>query len=140
MVLLSERYIYDILKRDFDLWERASVIQDYMKSEGLSQAGFCRKFGIPETTLHTWIKISKNEELYKSVLDKGGSKTEAFKIARGDKIVPSGSVEKALYSMKCDVARFRKEDFVHSPNIIYIIQELVNELNVLHMEIERKKK
>jgi hypothetical protein len=143
--LLSERYIYDMLKRDFDVFDRADIIREYLGSSGLSQAKFCEKFGIPETTLHTWLlfgaRISKEE--YNKQLDMGVSKTTLFKTLRGDKSVASTELEVYLQSIISKIREYKRASIKVTPVTYTAIDLAVNELNQLAVDLrlkERKEK
>lgn len=142
VTLLTERYVYDLLKKDFDVFDRACLIRDYLKSTGLSQAQFCSKFGVAETTLHTWLlfgeRISKEE--YNKLLSSGVSKTHVFKGLRGDKNVPSTELESYLEGVARKVREYKNAKLKTTPVTYALIDGVVNELNNLSVELKLREK
>lgn len=140
--LLTERYVYDLLKKDFDVFDRASLIKSYLKDTGLSQAQFCSKFGVPETTLHTWLlfgdRITKEE--YNKMLSSGVSKTHIFKGLRGDKNVPSTDLEAYLEGVARKVREYKNARVKTTPVTYALIDSTVNELNNLGVELKLREK
>lgn len=140
---LTERYILDLQKKELDPFDRAATIRSYMEDNNLSGRAFAKKFGLNKSTVEDWLLWKKiSEEEYENLRAAGISHTQIYRELRQRKIEQEITIEQTDLLL----AQWTKEIKSHAKKANkterteYLISELKNAINFLHMEIDRKEK
>ena len=79
-------FINDLRKPEFDKFERARLIKDYMGSHKLSIRRFASEFGFAKSTVEDWLLWNKiSEDEYKEKIDSGFEHVEVYRGLRSNK-------------------------------------------------------
>jgi len=146
-----ERFIFDLKKPDIDKHERAEVISEYMREQGLSQRGFGLRFNIPKSTVEDWLiykKLTKNQ--YGSMLKKGMSEMSIYRLLRENKNIDFEHLKnvtnfdlhmrKMIREIKSNINSEITRRTNISSHTISILKDLSSLCNTLMFKIERDSK
>lgn len=141
--LLSENYIKDLAKKEFDEFQRAEIIEFLLKTYGCSQRALAKKLGMSHSTLqdhHRWLKI--NPKQFKQLTEKGLNKTEIYRQLRNnigkdtEEIVSKSSIDFEIDTFHI-LVRSAINNENYSKKTALLIRELQNSLNRLLMRCEK---
>lgn len=141
--VLKQRYVLDLKKPDFDKFERANIIRSIMDDKGISIREFARINGLHRSTVEDWLVYDRiSEEQYRSMVDKGLTRASIYRELRKDKktVKEISALDTFLEEIKHKLRLYRKENLVPSRKTGDLINQLVNDLNNLHVEIELREK
>jgi len=148
--VVSDRIIFnmmlDLRKKELDPFERAKIIQDYMKKKKISQRELGKQLGIPHSTIADWCRWNDiTEKEYEKMRGNGFNNTDVYRILRNNIARDKSDyfeMTKFDYELK-KIHNYIKK-YIKNPECSNqtesIINELRNDLNRLLMYVEKNRK
>lgn len=83
---LFQNYIIDLQKKKIDKFDRAEVIQSYIKEHKLSIRGFSKRFNLAKSTVEDWLLLNKISRFDMAEYKRQGLEwTEIYRLLRASK-------------------------------------------------------
>lgn len=136
---LIKNYIIDLRKHEIDKFERAKIIKEYMEDRGLSIRQFSRTFGFSKSCVEDWLLYNRiTKDKYDELIKKGYKSSDIYRDLRSKKSFekPLSELDIEISNYLCNIKKI-KNSFVHSPDSEYLIKNLINELNIILMKIDK---
>lgn len=134
--IILENTLTDLRKKEISPLLRAKLVKEYMDRYEKTLGQTSAIFGIPKTTLHTWLNYNKiSEEKYDELVDSGLTKTEIFQIVKTPVVLKNvNKLNPYIHELRLMLIRVREmrlmiKDKQVEPELVELIKEVVNELN-----------
>lgn len=134
---LQLSFIMDLKKPNVNKFERAQVLQHYMKRNLISFKEMCEQLHIGKTTLSGWLKWANlTEAEYASYKDEGMTETEITNLLKGTTSNQEGLLVTQIKATMKTLSRLRSSRSLHD-DTWNLIKELRNKLNYLLYQAEK---
>ena len=128
---LIRNFIVDLKKEEIDYFERAEIINQYLKDNNMSQRQLAQQLNIPHSTIQDWCRWSNlTKEQYDKLKTKY-SDSEIYRILRNSR----SNVEKRINICKNELDDLLKlflsklRAYILSSNVSIDTENLIQEVN-----------
>lgn len=133
---LKVGYVMELAKPDIDKFERAKLIKEVMKEEGMSIRGFTKHFGFKLGTVAGWLKWDKlGEEKYNEYKKKGFNESEITEIVKSSSMKPKNIKSEKEMEFEVKIISLmeyiKKHRFEITPELKQSIENLKKKLDYL---------
>jgi len=134
---LKESYIIDLTKKKINEFERAEIIEDYLKENKISLIKFCEIFNFKKGTVSGWLSWGKlGESAYEKLIKDGFSKSDITNMLKKTDVSREGKI--ILYSDKM-LELLKLNDFDINQKTYQKILTLRNRINHVLFRVEKRK-
>lgn len=127
----------DLKKKEIDPLFKASLIQEFMDSKGLTGRQMSKYMGVPKSTLQDWLRWNRiSQEQYDTYIKDGYTETDIYRSLRGGSLaVNTKAIDSALENCisKLEVFKLRPP---YSGDTKVLLDKLKHILNVIERQIK----
>lgn len=145
LMVLKDRYVRDIQKKDINKFERAELLRSMIAEMDVTQREFARIYGIPAGTLQDWLMFGTaiDEKQFDELKSQGYTASAIYRQIRKRTNKNFNALD--VWATECSHrARSYKSDKIvyHSTKSVILLEKLVNDLNqlIVHINLYEKKK
>jgi hypothetical protein len=136
-------FFLDHKKKEIDKIERANLLRKYIRDNNISERQLAKELGMSHSTLQDWCMYSRiSREEYDSLIKKGYSNKQIYKVLRSNKRESDDNFKKKVYLQAIKDCQSKLRPMIRDGNIlsnneVSELKEVKNLINRIIIHYER---